>query len=109
MAQELVVKDDLSGELNAEPVQFAIDGAEYEIDLADKNSARLREFLAEFIAAARPVGSAAPVRRRHAPAFDFDPIEVRAWWKKNPAGLPQWRAKGKVPGVVVDAWRAATQ
>ena len=110
MGQVLVRADDLNGDLNAETVRFAIDGAEYDVDVGEKNQERLREFLAEFIAVARPVtpGEPRPARRRHEPAYDFDPIEVRAWWKENQGVYERpWRAKGKVPGPVVDAWRAA--
>ncbi|MER7276641.1 histone-like nucleoid-structuring protein Lsr2 [Dactylosporangium sp. NPDC000244] len=43
--------------------RFALDGVEYEIDLADHNLARLRAALAPFIAAGRRL----PKQRRSAP------------------------------------------
>lgn len=32
---------------------------------------------------------------------------VRAWWKSNDKGLPEWKAKGVIPRSVVAAWRAS--
>ena len=45
--------DDLDGSDASGPVDFALDGREYEIDLNDENAAKLREeVFAPFIAAA---------------------------------------------------------
>jgi hypothetical protein len=48
--------DDLDGAEAAETLSFALDGREYEIDLSTENAARLRDALAEFVAAGRKVG-----------------------------------------------------
>lgn len=116
MAQSIVYTDDLNGEGGAETVPFALDGVSYEIDLAEKNANRLRKFLAEFIAEAREVetkGNVAPSGQRargtRGGAYGFNPATVRIWWEprggKN--GLPEYKAQGRIPRSVSDAWEAA--
>jgi hypothetical protein len=57
MAQRRVVEliDDLDGKVldHAETVTFGLDGVDYEIDLSDKNAAKLRGALAPYVAAGR--------------------------------------------------------
>ena len=47
--------DDLDGTSAAETVAFALDGANYEIDLTDKNAKKLRDSLANYIGHARRI------------------------------------------------------
>ena len=47
--------DDLDGTEAEESVSFALDGANYEIDLSEDNAAKLRDSLAVFVANARRV------------------------------------------------------
>lgn len=63
MAQvrEVRLVDDLDGSAADETVEFGLDGRDFEIDLAHENAGRLRESLADFVAAARRSG---PGRRR---------------------------------------------
>ena len=58
MAQirEVRLVDDLDGEAADETVEFGIDGRNYEIDLSKENAGRLRDALADFVAAARRAG-----------------------------------------------------
>ena len=58
MAQKVVVSlvDDLDGGSAEETVLFGLDGKIYEIDLSDANAAKLRDAVAEFVAAARRPG-----------------------------------------------------
>ena len=48
MAQrvQIILEDDYDGGTAVETVSFALDGAEYEIDLSAKNAAGLRDALA---------------------------------------------------------------
>jgi hypothetical protein len=48
MAQKvhIVLEDDLDGSAATETVSFGLDGKTYEIDLNDKNAAKLRDALA---------------------------------------------------------------
>src|ERR1700750_3367445 len=82
----VTITDDLDGRDGAETVTFAYDGRRYEIDLGEKNKAKLEKALAPFIAAARKAGRDSQGARRAAPgpatrnrgkALDLD--AVRTW------------------------------
>ena len=64
MAKQTITQliDDIDGSEAEETITFAIDGANYEIDLNAKNAAKLRDALATFI------GHATPLRRTRATA-----------------------------------------
>src|ERR1700712_620741 len=47
--------DDLDGSAAAETVAFSLDGANYEIDLTDKNAKKLRDALSGYVANARRI------------------------------------------------------
>jgi hypothetical protein len=66
MAQKVEVRlvDDLDGSAADETVKFAIDGAEYEIDLSSKHATTLRKNVDKFIGAARRVGRMSSTGRR---------------------------------------------
>lgn len=55
MAQQrtIVLTDDLDGSPATETVEFALDGAFYEIELNTKNAKKLRDSLGKFVAGAR--------------------------------------------------------
>ena len=59
MAQHTTVRivDDLDGTEASGTVEFALDGRSYEIDLSDKNAAKLRKALTPFLDVARKAGS----------------------------------------------------
>ena len=123
MAQKTIVTlvDDLTGE-EAEDittVEFALDGVTYEIDLDDKNSARLRDALAEYVAAARRTGgrrATGTTRRRSGGAGTGTPRatspggydretskQIREWAKGQGFEVSD---RGRVPNNVVEAWEA---
>jgi hypothetical protein len=122
MAQKTIVTlvDDLTGE-EAEDittVEFALDGVTYEIDLDDKNSARLRDALAEYVAAARRTGGrrATSNGRRRSGAGTGTPRatspggydretskQIREWAKAQGFEVSD---RGRVPNNVVEAWEA---
>jgi hypothetical protein len=66
MAQvtEVRLVDDLDGGDADESVDFTVDNKRYQMDLSEKNAARLREILAPFIAAARRPNGATTTRTR---------------------------------------------
>ena len=66
MAQVTAVRlvDDLDGGHADESVEFTVDNKRYQMDLSEKNAARLREILAPFIAAARRAGGSTTTRTR---------------------------------------------
>lgn len=104
----MVLVDDIHGGLAAETVRFGVDGTAYEIDLSAVYAAELRQVLAPFVAAARPIsvarGTASPQPSRAGvvavgtPASrgtsqrdtgqpdTGDPAEMREWARAN--GFP---------------------
>jgi hypothetical protein len=109
MAQKLVVEktDDTNGKPADETVSFGLDGRELEIDLTAKNAAALRKVFDKYIQHGRRAGgrrarSAAPV----APAASngVDTKAVRQWASENGYTVS---ARGRMPGKVVEAYRAA--
>ena len=115
MARRIVhqLVDDLDGSVlevgEGETVLFSLDGVAYEIDLTDANAAALREALAPWIDAARPVsrssaassGSSSRPRRR---AGQQDYTAIRAWAKDNGYTVSE---RGRVPASVLEAYEAA--
>ena len=51
--------DDVDGSVASGTVGFGLDGKMYELDLSDKNAAKLRDAVAPFVAAARRAGGRA--------------------------------------------------
>ena len=88
MAQKKIVTitDDIDGRAGAETVSFAYAGRSYEIDLGEKNRAKLEKALEPFIGAARKAGGsrsgAVKSSGRSAtqdPSSGIDLNAVRAW------------------------------
>lgn len=123
MAQKTVVTlvDDLTGEESEDisTVEFALDGVTYEIDLDDRNSAALRDALANYVSAARRTGgrrSTGNGRRRSTGAGTGTPRatspggydretskQIREWAKGQGYEVSD---RGRVPNNVVEAWEA---
>lgn len=110
MATKTIVQiiDDLDGaELGkgeGEAVRFAIDGAEYELDLSDANAAALRELIGPYVDAGRRTGG----RRRtgghtRQVSTAVDTTAVRAW--ANARGL-EVSSRGRIPQRIIDQYRA---
>jgi hypothetical protein len=70
MAQKVIVElvDDLDGTASADvnTVNFALDGARYEIDLTEHNANRLRDAVADYVVAVRRTGGR--IKRGASPA-----------------------------------------
>jgi hypothetical protein len=76
--------DDISGEDAQETLRFSLDGADYEIDLAEENAAGLRAALAPFIARGRRVRSASGSRSaRTVPSSRGETRKIREWAMTN--------------------------
>ncbi len=99
--------DDLDGSTAVETVRFALEGREYEIDLSEENAARLRDGLAEFVAAARRAGGArrgAAAAQRPAKRGSYDrehAVAVREWARANGFEVSE---RGRIPSAVVEAY-----
>ncbi|SDD66198.1 histone-like nucleoid-structuring protein Lsr2 [Actinokineospora iranica] len=115
MAQKTIVQlfDDLDGSAGDDirSVEFALDGVQYEIDLNEENAERLREELAEFIAAARRTGGR--IKRATGPSSAKQPGEgrskeqtkaIRDWARQNGHDISE---RGRIPSAVVEAFEAA--
>ncbi|MDT7745873.1 MAG: hypothetical protein QOE59_4951, partial [Actinomycetota bacterium] len=124
MAQKTVVTlvDDLTGEESEDitSVEFALDGVTYEIDLDEKNTAVLRDSLAQYVAAARRTGgrraSGRPAGRRSGGAGTGTPRatspggydretskQIRDWARTEGFEVSD---RGRVPNNVVEAWES---
>lgn len=106
--QRIVVDDlDQSIEDGVGTYRFALQGVEYEIDLAKDNIDRLRAAMDPFIAAGRRLpksktGKGATGEKRSA---------IRQWWHDHQIDLdlPAYNARGVIPNQVKAAFRAAVQ
>jgi hypothetical protein len=101
----VVMTDDLDGSSAASTVMFGIDGVTYEIDLSEKNRARLERELAPYVAAGRRISRS---RRRASsgrpPGPRADRAAVRAWARDN--GLPI-SERGRISAEVISQYEAA--
>jgi hypothetical protein len=99
--------DDIDGSDAEGTVRFALDGAEYEIDLNAKHAEALRKSLAKYIDAARRSGAARrPARSgRRASASGVNTTEVREWAKAQGYEV---KDRGRVPAELVVKFRAAS-
>lgn len=104
MAQRvnIVLTDDLDGSDAVETVTFGLDGNTYEIDLSDDNARKLRDGLAEFVAAGRKIGGRTKGGRRRANSNNA--TVIRAWAQEQ--GMPV-SARGRVPAEIRAAYEAA--
>ena len=101
--------DDIDGSEAEGTVRFALDGAEYEIDLNAKHAEALRKALSRYVEAARRSGGTAarrPARAaRRSAASGLNTTEVREWAKAQ--GI-EVKDRGRVPAELVVRFRAAT-
>ena len=104
MAQrvQIILEDDYDGSTAEETVAFALDGAEYEIDLSGSNAAKLRDELAVWIGHARKTGG----RRKRAtkPEASSSTSEIRAWAVAQGLDVS---SRGRVSAEVREAYERA--
>ncbi|MGW5382389.1 histone-like nucleoid-structuring protein Lsr2 [Nocardia sp. NPDC003963] len=106
MARRVTVTmiDDLDGESVAtETVSFGVDGLLYEIDLSEVNAREFRAALDKWTPFARRVGR--PRRAKvQTPDRPQSAKAVREWARRNGHEIPD---RGRIPGVVLDAYQRA--
>jgi hypothetical protein len=108
MAQKIqtLFIDDIDGSEAEGTVRFALDGAEYEIDLSSKHNEELHAALGTYVTHARKLGGAA--RRATARAgrkpSTVDTVAVRAWARENGHDI---KDRGRVPAELVAKYREA--
>src|SRR5260221_13208219 len=103
-----VLEDDIGDGPAAETVRFGLDGSDYEIDLNEKNVARLRRQLTPFVEHARKVGMGRGQRRRAGRSASSRERsgDIRAWAKDQ--GIPI-SDRGRIAESVVEQYQAATR
>ncbi|WP_342024850.1 Lsr2 family protein [Arthrobacter citreus] len=104
--KQVLLIDDLSGDDAQETVKFALDGAQYEIDLTTEHAAELREKLSPYLSSGRRLrGGAANrgARRETAPRSD-DSRKIREWAIAN--GFKP-SARGRISQEIREAYSAA--
>ena len=106
--------DDLDGSQASETVIFELDGRHYEVDLSEKNAARLRDGLSRFVDAARRAGSGGNGRRRTSSSTSTAaPLGRSSGAREHNAAVREWArqhghaisARGRLPRSVVEAYR----
>ena len=111
MAQKTTVQlvDDITGETiedgKGRTIKFAVDGVEYEIDLAEKQADKFAQALDTYVTHGRKVGgrrAASTATRGGKTNRDYDPRAVRAWAQSNNVELP---ARGRIPAEVIQRFR----
>jgi hypothetical protein len=107
MAQRVTValEDDLDGGPADETVRFGVGSTEYEIDLNEKNAAKLRARLAPFVEHARRVGRGQPRRAARTGASRQNSADVRAWDLGQVITISE---RGRIPASVVARYEAAS-
>ena len=107
MAQRvnIVLVDDIDGSDATETVAFGLDGSSYEIDLNDKNAAKLRDALATYVGHARKVSTGRRTRSTaKAVATGASAKEIRDWARSNGHDVPD---RGRVSADVREAYDKA--
>jgi Fe-S cluster assembly scaffold protein SufB len=98
----VVLQDDLDGGPADETLHFGIGGLDYEIDLSERNAARLRKQLAPFVEHARKAGRA-PRRAARTAASRRRSRDIRAWARER--GIPL-SERGRIPASVVEQYES---
>ena len=100
----VIVTDDLDGSPDAQTVTFSFDGQSYEIDLGEKNRARLEKSLQPFIDAGRRTAHRRIARAARGARPVTDRAAVRAWAASQ--GM-QVSERGRISAEVMSMYDAA--
>ena len=103
----ILLEDDTDGSEAAETVSFAIDGVNYEIDLSERNAAKLRSAVEPYVAKARKTGKGSGRRRGTARANGFGEVDTKAVRKWAAANDIKLSSRGRIPADVLQKYRAA--
>ena len=88
--------------------RFALEGVEYELDLAENE--RRRAALRPFIAAGRRLPKNSAARTGQAAPGTKSDTGIRQWWREHQADLdlPEYKTRGPIPNQVKTAFRNRT-
>ena len=102
--------DDFDGKPADETAQFGLDGVSYEIDLSEKNAAKLRELFEPYVTSGSKlarggvvVGGRAARGRGGATADREQNKAIREWAKKAGKDISD---RGRIPQEIVDEFHA---
>ncbi|MBP5895229.1 histone-like nucleoid-structuring protein Lsr2 [Streptomyces scabiei] len=109
MAQQIITKllDDLDGSEASETIVFGLDGKTYEIDLNEKNAAKLRKALESYVDKGRKTSQARGGKRgvsTQTTTSSGDTALIRAWAKENGYEVND---RGRVPAEIKEAYAKA--
>lgn len=113
MAQQVTVMlvDDIDGTEAEETVNFALDGAAYEIDLSAENAAALRDALEDFVESAQRLGrtrrngAARSVKAGQPAKVDREQNQaIREWARKRGLAVSD---RGRISAEVMEAYNKA--
>jgi hypothetical protein len=99
--------DDLDGSAASDTVSFSLDGRQYQLDLSEKNAAKLRDALAPFITSARRTRggrrrSGGDPKMTQRPATDRErTTAIREWARQHGHKVAD---RGRIPSSVVEAY-----
>jgi Lsr2 len=100
----VIMTDDLDGSTEAETVTFGFGGVTYEIDLGQKNRAKLEKALAPFIEAGRRVPRSGRRRAADRSGSTVDRAAVRAWAKSAGIDVSE---RGRISAEIMRQYEAA--
>jgi len=113
MAIKTVLIDDFDGTplTGVSTTTFALNGVQYEIDLAPENAEKLKEALAPFVKAGRRVGGSSAGKSasrsrgagRHSNGSN-DVSAIRVWAKEHGYELGD---RGRIPAEILNAYEAS--
>ncbi|MGD0376679.1 MAG: Lsr2 family protein [Streptosporangiaceae bacterium] len=100
----VVTTDDLDGSPDAETVAFSFDGYSYEIDLNQKNRAKLQKSLQPFIDAGRRTAHRRTAKSARGTGPRTDRAAVRAWAAGQGLRVSE---RGRISAEVLGKYNAA--
>lgn len=105
MAQRVTValEDDLDGGPAAETIRFGVGTTEYELDLNEKNAAKLRQRLAPFVGHARKAGKGQSRRAGRTAASRQHSADIRTWALGQGITISE---RGRIPASVAAQYQA---
>jgi len=99
----VVITDDLDGSVNAKTVSFGLDGMSYEIDLGEKNRAKLEKDFAPYVDAARRISRSRRPASPRPTGPRIDRAQIRAWAKDNGMKVSE---RGRISAEVMQQYEA---
>ncbi len=103
MAQRvhIVLEDDIDGGAAEQTVTFGLDGTTYEIDLSERNAAKMRDLLAPYVAAARRANGRGRRSSRGRSSGGPNAAEIREWARSQGREVSD---RGRVPADIRSAY-----